>query len=160
MIKLIDFDNLNFDDRNEVESIKKSYFETQLDKFNNSPEEFTKNRVFIHNRIDFEISAIKELVKQYGVKIKRLEKKQQFHKDITQAILETTEDKVIKNEFGKISYRKSVKVITEEDFDVKEYITIKEVESIDKNKIKEDLKADKVIKGAWLENNNNLQIKA
>lgn len=58
-----------------------------------------------------------------------------------------------------VSTRRSTQVKVADDFNLEEYLIIKEVRQPDKVKIKEDLKAGKVIDGAELITNYNLTVK-
>ena len=58
-----------------------------------------------------------------------------------------------------VSTRKSAQVILDDDFDNKNFQTIKEVKTIDKAAIKEALKNGEDVDGAKLVTNYNLQIK-
>lgn len=58
-----------------------------------------------------------------------------------------------------LSTRKSMRVDVDADFSDKEYVVSKIIESIDKSKLKSDLKSGKKIKGARLVEKENLQIK-
>jgi len=59
----------------------------------------------------------------------------------------------------KLSTRRSTQVHLKDDFNIPEYITIKEVIQPDKMKIKDDLTNGVVIEGATLVEKDNLQIK-
>ena len=98
-------------------------------------------------------SEIERLTEKKKLEEKRLERLEEY---ISSLFEKTGKTKIEAGTFT-LSFRKSVKVIVDADFNNEEYFRVKK--EIDKAKIKTDLLAGVQIKDAHLVENKNLQIK-
>ena len=105
------------------------------------------------------MKGTKEVVNKYKDLLEIREKSLEDEKQFIDYLMKESKETKVESKFWKISYRKTPwsLIIT---WDVTEdYKEIQEVVKIDKNKIKEDIKAWKVIDWATIEYWENLSIK-
>lgn len=109
-----------------------------------------------------EASAIDEEAKKLTERARVAKNKAESLKGFLSTILTMDGQEKFETSRVKVSYRKSESVKIEGDDWMnipKKYVTKKITFAADKVALKEDLKAGKKIKGAWLETNRNIQIK-
>lgn len=126
-------------------------------------EEFETKAVsygYVIRQYDFEIKQIKDEIERLSTISRRKEKSQEEIKArIHSAMIRFNVEKVDKNNL-KLSFRKSQSLIIDEDAVIpSNYISIKEVETIDKKALKEAILEGSTFKGIYVSDNNNLQIK-
>lgn len=112
-----------------------------------------------------DINGLKEEASRITYKQKNLETKLTSREKYILLILEKLREVLKKDKIEAGSYtvgtRKSSRIMIEDEsnFDVDGYFTIKEEKKIDKKKIKEDLDKGIDIKGAYIQENQNLTVK-
>lgn len=126
-------------------------------------EEFEEKAVsygYVIRQYDFEIKQVQEEIERLSsICAKKSKIKEELKSRIHEAMIRFCIEKIEKNNL-KLSFRKSKQLIIDEDAVIpSNYITIKEVESVDKKALKEAIEEGSVFKGIYVFENKNLQIK-
>jgi len=115
---------------------------------------------YVIRQYDFEINQINdEIARLSAIALRKAKIKDDIKGRIHEAMLRFNIEKIEKNNL-KLSFRKSKQLIIDEGAVIpSNYITIKEVESVDKKALKEAIEEGSVFKGIYVFENKNLQIK-
>jgi hypothetical protein len=111
---------------------------------------------FILDSMDNEIAFVEQQIKQAKEYVDKIEKQQTRLKEIAMSVINKNEKSKLEGINGRyLSKRKSQSVIIEDD-SVIDSMYLKITTSVDKSKIKDDLKSGVEVSGAKLVNNENL----
>ena len=149
----------------EIDKNIKNLLQWDFEDLEEAQKQFENLEIEKEIKIDNTIKWIRQIESEYSIidnEIERLNKLKEDKKkrvENSKSLLQY----VLNNEnyetpLFKIWFRKSYKIVTTENFNNPEYIKIKTVESIDKIKLKKDLKAWLTIDWAWIETNLNIYI--
>lgn len=129
-----------------------------LDELQEERKQKLENVALYIKELKVEADALDAEAKRLSARAKTISKRMEFFKNYVSTSMITNGDKELKTSRCAITFRKSEKVIVDESRIPKAYLVKKVELAPDKRLIKELLKGGKKIRGAHLEESQNIQI--